>query len=168
MSSVKFVVLIRRQRQPSSSSEPSQCLSSCCLIFSQTHVVGLAIALNIVNFNDTYLIVQSDDIGAADVLALLRTLLAAADVGAPQHPEAARQLHDAARAAAEGLLAAAERETRHPRRRDALIADALRAAATVDGFSAEVGAADTPCLLALIMLCFHCVCMSCCRPSLHD
>ena len=70
---------------------------------------------------------------------MLRTLLAAADGGEPRHSEAARRLHDAARTDAEGLLAAAERETRHPRRRDALTADALRAAAAVDRFSEEVG-----------------------------
>lgn len=76
--------------------------------------------------------------GAADLLAVLRTLLAAADGAVPRHPEAARQLHDVAREAGEAVLAASQQETRDHRRRDALTVRALRAAAAVDGFSSEV------------------------------
>lgn len=68
----------------------------------------------------------------------MRTLLAAADGVTPRHSEAARQLHDAARAAAEDVLTASEQETQDPQYRDALIMMALRAAAAVDGFSPEV------------------------------
>ena len=82
---------------------------------------------------------QSQDAAAADILAVLRTLLAAADGALWRHPAASRQLHGAARAAAEHVLAAAERETQEPQYRDALIMMALRAAAAVDGFSPEVG-----------------------------
>ena len=53
---------------------------------------------------------QSRDVGAADLLAVLRVLLTAANGAAPRHPEAARQLLDAARGAAEAVLAAASEE----------------------------------------------------------
>ena len=85
---------------------------------------------------------QTRDAGAADLLAVLRTLLAASDGAAPRHPEGARQLHATARAAGEAVLAASEQETREPRRRDALTVRALRAAASVDGFTSEVSNHD--------------------------
>ena len=84
-------------------------------------------------------LLQSRDAGASDILAVLRTLLAPADGAPPRHPAAARQLHDAATAAAEDVLAISEQETEEPQYRDALIGLALRAAAAVDGFAPEVG-----------------------------
>ena len=104
--------------------------SPCC-----THVCKV---LTFAVFIITVGVPQSRDAGAADVLAVLQTLLAAADGATPRRAAAAQQLQDAARAAANDVLTASEQETQDSQYRDALIMMALRAAAAVDGFTPQV------------------------------